>query len=93
VRVLVYLTPFAAIWACATSEDVPRFDSIDGALVANDGGSARRARKRGYAEHRCDAGQRRKPGRIVRSLLTFELPELPSHLRHSLLPGRRDVRL
>ena len=37
-RVLVLLTPLAAFSACATSEDVPRFDSTDGAVVAYDGG-------------------------------------------------------
>jgi hypothetical protein len=38
VRVLVYLTPLVALCACATSEEVPRFGSIDGAVVADDGG-------------------------------------------------------
>jgi hypothetical protein len=35
----VYLTPLAALCACATSEEVPRFDSVDAAVVANDGSS------------------------------------------------------
>jgi hypothetical protein len=38
VRVLVFLTSLAVLCACATSEDVPRFDLTDSALVAVDGG-------------------------------------------------------
>jgi hypothetical protein len=35
----LYLMSLAALSACATSEDVPRFATVDGAIVIDDGGS------------------------------------------------------
>jgi hypothetical protein len=39
VHVIVFLAPLAALCACATSEDVPRFGLADGGFGATDGSS------------------------------------------------------